>query len=192
MKKRLLLVALSALLAAACQQSRNTGSTVSADSLKTVYLALNDSVTANWKRLTDSDDEKISDVKRLLQEISHTTVHNRALLDSLVRMQATLTAKRYTMETMVSEQIDAYDLATDSLVQRIPRLMASVPDLESYPLCAELSQEIDSAGQAVLLHRIHYDKYAKLHNQFIREHAADLQKTGYANQKPKPLFQLGA
>ena len=190
-KKQLFLVALSALLATACQQTRNAGSTIGADSLKTTYLALNDSVTRTWQRMTDSDDEKISNVKRLLQEISYTKVHNRALLDSLLRMQTALPAKRYTMETMVSEQIDAYDQATDSLLQQIPRLMASVPDLESYPLCAKLSQEIDSANQAVLMNRIHYDKYAKLYNQFIREHADALEKTGYAKQKPKPLFQLG-
>ncbi|MES2733132.1 MAG: LemA family protein [Bacteroidota bacterium] len=192
MKNRLLLFVLSIALLVSCKQTQNTNRIKDADSLKTQFTALNDSITSSWQVMMTSDSTKLGNIKRLLQEVSYSKVHNQPLLDSLMQQQAALLEKRYTIETMTSDKIDAYDAATDLLLGQLPRLTASVPDLERYPLCAELSQEIDAASQAVLLHRIHYDKYAKQYNQFISDYSKDLAELGYTGLKPKLLFQLSS
>jgi hypothetical protein len=179
-------------LSVSCKQSRNANRIKDMDSLKSMFMGLTDSVDVSWKAMIEKDDNKISNIKRLLQEVSYTKTHNQSLLDSLQRLQTTLTSKRYTPETMASERIDAYDLATDSLVTALPRLMASVPNIESYPLCAELNQEIQAANESVLVERIHYDKHARAYNQFVKEYSKELKEVGYENLQPKMLFQLGS
>ena len=191
MKKTLWLFTLVVITFSSCKQTRPKQER-NADSLRTEFKVLNDSIQVAWQVMMGSDSAKLGNVKRLLQEVSYTKVHDQALLDSLLRLQAALPAQRYTMETMTSEKIDAYDLATDSLLRRLPQLMASVPDLDRYPLCAQLMQEIEAANQALLLHRVHYDNYAKEYNRLISEYGSELEKLGYASLQPKRLFQLGA
>jgi len=191
MKKNILFLFLSFAFILSCKQSRNSNRIKDLDSLKTEFNILNDSLAANWKVMMDSDSAKLGNIKRLLQEVSYTKVHDKLLLDSLTRMQSTLMGQRYTIETMTSDKIDAYDAATDALLNRLPHLAASIPDLDRYPLYTELSQEIDSAHQAVLIHRIHYDKYARQYNDMIQKYGKELAKAGYTDLKPKLLFQLG-
>jgi len=191
MKKNILFLLLSFAFIFSCKQGRNSNRIKDLDSLKTEFSTLNDSLTSTWKVMMDSDSAKLGNIKRLLQEVSYTKVHNKLLLDSLTQMQSNLVGQRYTIETMTSDKIDAYDAATDALLNRLPRLAASVPDLDRYPLYTELSQEIDSAHQAVLIHRIHYDKYARQYNNMIQKYGKELAKAGYTDLKPKLLFQLG-
>jgi hypothetical protein len=191
MKKNILFLLLSFAFIFSCKQGRNSSRIKDLDSLKTEFSTLNDSLTSTWKVMMDSDSAKLGNIKRLLQEVSYTKVHNKLLLDSLTQMQSNLVGQRYTIETMTSDKIDAYDAATDALLSRLPRLAASVPDLDRYPLYTELSQEIDSAHQAVLLHRIHYDKYARQYNDMIQKYGKELAQAGYTDLKPKLLFQLG-
>jgi hypothetical protein len=191
MKKNLLLLFLSFALILSCKQSRNSNCIKDLDSLKTEFNTLNDSLTSTWKVMMESDSAKLGNIKRLLQEVSYTKVHNKPLLDSLMQMRMELSEQRYTMETMTSDKIDNYDAATEALLNRLPQLASSVPDLERYPLYSELSQEIDAANQAVLLHRIHYDKYARQYNEMIQKYGKELAGAGYTDLKPKLLFQLG-
>jgi hypothetical protein len=191
MKKNILLLFLGFALILSCKQNRNSNRIKDLDSLKTEFTILNDSLTSTWKLMIESDSAKLGNIKRLLQEVSYTKAHNQTLLDSLTQMQSNLTAQRYTMETMTSDRIDTYDAGTEALLNRLPRLAASVPDLDRYPLYAELSQEIDAAHQAVLLHRIHYDKYARQYNEMLQKYGKELAGAGYKDLKPKLLFQLG-
>jgi hypothetical protein len=192
MKNNVLFVIMAFALLFSCKQTRQSNRIKDLDSLKTEFAAINDSVASTWKEMADSDSSKLGNLKRLLQEVSYTKVHNQPLLDSLMQMQANLVEMRYNAETMTSEKIDAYDAATDDLLSRLPRLAASVPDLERYPLYTQLSEEIDSAHQAVLIHRIHYDKYAKQYNELIHQYKKELESLGYSNLKPRLLFQLGS
>ena len=175
-----------------CQKNRNANRTMDADSLRNVYTALRDSLDTSWEAMSQTDEAKHGNLKRLLQEVAYAKVYNRPLLDSLQRMHAALPGKRYTPQTMVSDRIDAYDLATDSLVSALPQLLASVPDIESYPLCAELSQEIQAANEGVLVERIHYDKHARAYNEFVKQYAEELKEAGYTDLEPKLLFQLAS
>lgn len=192
MKNTFVFAILLTCLSVSCKQSRNANRIKDMDSLKSMFKGLTDSVDVSRKAMIETDDNKISNIKRLLQEVSYTKTHNPSLLDSLQRLQTALPGKRYTPETMASERIDTYDLATDSLISALPRLMAGVPNIESYPLCAELNQEIQAANEGVLVERIHYDKHARAYNQFVKEYSKELKEGGYENLQPKSLFQLGS
>jgi len=192
MKNSFVFAILLICLSVSCKQSRNANRIKDMDSLKNVFQGLTDSVDVSWRAMIKTDDNKIMSIKRLLQEVSYTKTHNTPLLDSLQSMQTALPGKRYTSETMISEQIDAYDFATDSLISSLPRLLASVPNIESYPLCTELNQEIQAANEGILVERIHYDKHARAYNQFVKEYAKELKEVGYGDLMPKKLFQLGS
>jgi hypothetical protein len=156
---------------------------------------LNDSISQVWALMIKSDDQKIADVKRLLQEISYTDKPSVIELMKLQKLQEQLTSKRYTQETMAeSKRIDDYDMATDSLIKRTLQLTANTAGIESHPLAQELADDIMEADTDVVRYRALYDSYVKRYNAYISKNEKQLKKLGepYASFKKKPLFELGS
>jgi predicted nucleic acid-binding Zn-ribbon protein len=156
---------------------------------------LNDSISKVWALMIKSDDQKIADIKRLLQEISYTDKPSVIELMKLQKLQEQLASKRYDQETMAeSKKIDDYDMATDSLIKRTLQLTASTAGIESHPLAQELADDIMEADTDVVRYRAMYDSYVKRYNAYISKNEKQLKKLGepYASFKKKPLFELGS
>lgn len=198
MRKTLKMVLLTFLCAAAysaCQRASEEKKaedlTLSVDSLSQSYSSLNDSLQAHWQVMVAEDDQKLADMRRLLQEISYFPVYNEARLDSLNNQLQELYEMRFEAETMTSEQIDQYDSASSALKSRVIRFAEEHPDIEKYPLVGQLIDSIESADQRVIFHRVRYDNYARDYNSFLetnREFVRKVDTTGL--HKKRPLFQL--
>jgi hypothetical protein len=155
---------------------------------------LSDSLNKVWTLMIKSDDQKIADIKRLLQEISYTDKPSVLDLMQLQKMQEQLAGKRYNQETMAeSKKIDDYDMATDSLIKRTMMLTSSTPGIENHPLAKELVDDIMESDNDVVRFRTLYDSWAKRYNVYIDKNEKQLKKLGepYASYQKKPLFELG-
>jgi hypothetical protein len=93
---------------------------------------------------------------------------------------------------MQSGNIDLYDAATDSLLKELKTFVISSPNVENYPLCSELLNDITALDNDVIMHRVKYDGWAKQYNALLDDQKEVLAKMGpeYANLKKMGLFQL--
>lgn len=145
--------------------------------------ALNDSCTKAWVMMLDSDNQKIKDIERLLQEISYIPNHNDNEVKRLSMKAKELTTLRYTEESVSTEQIDAYDKATDDLLKSVFELKRTTKGVEQYTLTEELDQSIREADGKVINYRVLYDAWAQKYNEA-------LQKSKNTEFKKKITFQI--
>ena len=178
----------------ACQRAsdeRRAGE-VAPDSVIYVYNSLSDSVRVAWEEISTTEDGKLSDMKRLLQEISYTPNYNTARHDSLYNALQAVYALRFEAETMTSERIDKYDSAVARLQRDIIDFARSNPSFESYPLMARLADSIQAADQRTLFLRVRYDNFANDYNDFLKGNRGSLIQPSDTVQplSERPLFQL--
>lgn len=154
-----------------------------------LFVAQTDS---SWKVMLESDDNKIADIKRLLLEISYTENHDSKKLKDLQQKAESLIALRYKQNSMRSEEIDNYDLATASLVKETLDFAEETKELESHPIAESLKNEILDKDNEVIMYRIRYDQDAKEFNSFLEKNGGKLNKLGspYSSYKKLPLFEL--
>jgi hypothetical protein len=175
------------------KEVKNTETTtVKTEQIRMELGQLNDSINKVWTIMLQSDDQKIADIKRLLQEISYTDKPNTKELTIVQKMQEQLVGKRYDMETMTdSKKIDEFDMATDSLIKRTMLLSASTAGLEAHPLAKELVNDIMEADNNVVRYRTLYDTWTKIYNNTLQKYEKQLPELGepYASFRKKPLFQ---
>ena len=138
------------------------------------------------------DDEKLYNLRRLLQEVEYSGSYNRLTLDSLKNQIEQLAATRYDQQSMSdSEKINLYDSMTNQVLGEITIYTTRLEQFEQYPLMGQLLQEVFEADERVLHYRISYDKSAKQYNSFIDAYQDDLQLTAQGQElQPKPLFEL--
>jgi len=182
-----------ALILVACNKNSSTTLTPTAvDSLKTVYLDINSEMDTAWNVMMKDDDEKLQNLKRILQEVEYSGNYNRLKLDSLMNEIDVLLSVRYDQQSMAdSELINKYDDMTTQVLGNVTNFTTGLVQFEQYPTMGQLLQEVFEADDRVLRYRIDYDKTAKQFNAFIEAHESDLQLV--AKQKilqPKPLFEL--
>jgi hypothetical protein len=163
------------------------------DQLLVQLKTLEDSMNVAWTSMIQEDDLKLSYTKRLLEEVSYTKKYDVIGQAKLMEQYKALKGKRFGgQEVTDSESIDRYDAATDSLLKAVNALVSSTPNVENYPLCGELVQEITAMDNNVVLKRIAYDKWALQYNQLLEEQKESLSKLGppSSEKKKKRLFQL--
>ena len=198
MRKTIRIVFIALLCAAAytaCQRAseekKEGKRQLSVDSLNQTYRSLNDSLTARWEVIVADEDQKLADMRRLLQEISYFPIYNKARLDTLQQQLQQVYEMRFDPETLTSEQIDRYDSAASALKTKIIQFAQEHPDVEQYPLVGQLIDSIEAADQRVLFHRVKYDNYARDYNAFLetnREFVRKIDTTGL--HRERTLFQL--
>lgn len=196
MKKLRLIFILLIAITFACERksTTNEASGKKVDRVKKEIDVLVDSMDTAWKVMIQSDNEKLADIKRLLDEVSYTKKYDVLAHDSLVTLQKKLTSKRYDQKSMsVSQKIDAYDLATDSLIRAAVKLTGSTPNIESHPLAQTLLNDIMEADNKVVVYRTQYDRWAREFNNYVEKHDKQLEKLGepYKSYEKRPLFSLG-
>lgn len=181
------------LLAFACERGKKAEKVVSVDSLRTQLQVLNDSLYKDWHEMKASDDQKLNYVKRLLQEMSYSYQYDKALHDSVLRVQEELFASRFQNPYQVrSEKIDAYDASTDRLILLLNQFIQASPEHEKCSLCKELYTDIKKANDDVIIYRKHYDEKVRAYNDFIKKHKDELLtiNPAYDTLKTVSSFQL--
>lgn len=191
--KSILLIFFVAIILGACNKNTSTSLTPTAiDSLKTVFQDINTQLEAAWNTMMQDDDDKLSNLTRILQEVEYSGDYNRLKLDSLKKDIDQLAAVRYDQQTMSdSDLINFYDSMTTQAMGEVTVFTTRLSQFDQYPLMGQLIQEVFEADDRILRFRIDYDRAAKQYNSFIEEHEPDLPLV--AKQKvlqPKPLFEL--
>jgi len=150
---------------------------------------LRDSADKAWDKMIKSDDQKVDDLARLLQEISYCKKYNALLLDSLNEVVKTLKDKRYKQLTMLSPEIDQYDELTNLVISRVKYLARTTGELKSHPIAETLFNDIAAADNDVVRYRSLYDHFAMEYNDFLDKNKELLGEN--VNDFPKlPLFSV--
>lgn len=176
-----------------CESQKSTSQS-DLDSLMIKYQALVDSVDANWTVMMADDDEKHMLMKRLLLEVSYTNNYDKARFQELNQKVEKLRSFRYDQKSMSdSDLIDAYDSATWALTDQIILFARSHPRYADYPMMQELIEDINAKNNYVLMHRIHYDSWAKQLNSFKKNNLDKLMDADPdMKSQEMPLFQLAS
>ena len=160
------------------------------DSVKMVLVSLQDSTSKTWQTMIREDDQKITYLKRLIDEVSYTKVYDKVVYDSLATGIETLKAIRYDQNSMAdSDKIDLYDETTAEIVNKVLTFAQDHPKYEDYPIMAELINDILDADNKVIYRRVDYDNIAIEYNKFIEHNQELIRKSGNV-VSVKPLFQL--
>jgi len=175
-----------------CGDNKQTSDGGQADSLLIKYKVLMDSVENNWAVMIADDDDKHVLMKRLLLEVSYTNNYDKARFQELTDMVDHLKTMRYDQKSMSnSASIDVYDSATFDLSDQIIVFARSHPRFVDTPLMAELIDDINAKNNYILMHRIHYDNWAKELNLFKENNKKKVLSGGSAIEaESMPLFEL--
>ena len=168
-----------------CSGKRNSTrlTTQDIDSINVRAVMLQDSIQATWKVMQSEDDEKLTYMKRLIDEVSYTNVYDQQTYDSLAQSIEQLKAMRYDDRSMAnSESIDQYDSATRSVLNRVITFAENHPKYEDYPIMKELIDDIIAFDQRVIYRRVDYDNFIETNQKVFSENGKNYTK--------KPLFQL--
>ncbi|HET9503782.1 MAG TPA: hypothetical protein VFO93_09580 [Hymenobacter sp.] len=155
------------------------------------FTILRDSAESSWQRMMSSDDQKLADVRALLQALKKQP-RLAAGLGTLGEQATRLRALRYDRQSMAtSALIDRYDAAQDSVLK--PLLQLAAPDGNApTEAIRDHVEHIMKADADVLGYRARYDAAAKAYNAYLRVHQAEFNQMGakYARLQPLPLFEL--
>ena len=145
---------------------------------------------ATWDTVINADDAKMSDIKRLLDEISYCEGVDEKKLKTLYDYFETVRAMRYNQDNINGDLIDAYDYAQDKLITETNALAESTPNIEAHPLAIELIDDIIKADGMTFSKRGDYDICAKKINNVLKQYPHLVQKLGtpYSNYKKLGIF----
>lgn len=176
------------------KEAHKTAVAVKTDAnLKAEIDMLSDTLQTRWNEMIRSDEEKIADIQRLLQEISYTPAFDEKQVKTLAEASKRLSAKRYDRRSMAdSDKIDAYDMAQDSVLKPLYALTLATPAIDNYPLAAKLVTDIQERDNDVVIYRSRYDMVAKELNSYIRNYGEQLKRLGapYDTLRELPLFEI--
>jgi hypothetical protein len=153
---------------------------------------LRDSADVNWQRMMGSDDQKLADVRALLQDLKKQPRFDAAQVRTLNEQATRLKPQRYDRQSMASsELIDHYDAAQDSVLRPLLRLAAPDGNAPTAQI-RDYIEHIMQADADIVSYRAHYDAAAKAYNAYLLLHQAELAKMGgkYMHLRPLPLFEL--
>ncbi len=198
MKKIFLFITIISFLSlVSCEEKRtsvvsdSTKTTLSGNDPLSVLKGMRDSTDKAWELMIKSDDQKIDDIARLLQEISYCKSYNAMLLDSLTDVVKTMKDKRYKQSTMLSEEIDQYDEFTNLIISRTKYLARTTQELKSHPIAETLYNDIAKADNDVARYRSLYDRFAMEYNSYLEANKEALGENA-KDFKKLPVFSLSA
>jgi hypothetical protein len=153
---------------------------------------LRDSADSNWQRMMTSDDQKLTEVHGLLQDLKKQPRLNATQVRALTEQAGRIKPQRYDRQSMASSDvIDQYDAAQDSVLKPLVQLAAPDGNAPTARI-RDYVEHIMLADANVVSYRAHYDAAAKAYNAYLRGHQAELAQMGdqYARLRPLPLFEL--
>jgi type IV pilus biogenesis protein CpaD/CtpE len=157
---------------------------------KAQFDILRDSVDLKWRKMTESDDQKIGVTRLLLRELQGKPGIDAAQVQGLERANARLKTRRYNQQTMASsELIDQYDNAQDSLLHALYPVAAPNGNAPT-ETARDFVEGIQQIDAGVVPFRLQYNQAARQYNEYLKLHQPEIQSLGgkYAEAKPLPLF----
>ena len=202
MKKSLIIISAIALTLLSCKDSKNNDAENNSEETTIeeitytsmdIKLLLDSAVTlanSSWDSVTVADDNKMADIKRLLDEISYSDGADDKRLKELYAYFEEVKAMRYTQDNITGDLIDGYDAAQDSLISSVNALAESTPNIEAHPLAIELMDDIVKADGMTFSKRGDYDIWAKQINNTIKNHPELVEELGkpYTNYQKLGIF----
>ena len=161
------------------------------DSLRAHFLTIEDSLLYRWNLMIKDDNERISDLDRLLDELKYAQALDSNFIIELKEELKSVKSSRYYMTKLTSEQIDWYDSASFEISGQVLELTRSFEEVNRYPYMDELVNSVNQRESDILMFRIKYDNIAKEHNRFVDEHVNILEQIDpeYIHTH-LPLFEL--
>ncbi|MFN3402831.1 MAG: hypothetical protein ACK40G_01975 [Cytophagaceae bacterium] len=161
-------------------------------SFKTQLDILVDSMSVSWNTMESSDANKISGLKRILDELSYAEKVNNVEMESILNSYQKVVISKLNPTDMTDEKIDEYDRLSDILIKKVFHLIDSLPDTENYPIIASLKSDISKADENLVIYRYKYDKWANQYNKKIEGKEKKLRKMGspYNQYKKRKLFAI--
>ncbi len=153
---------------------------------------LRDSTDHRWQRMIASDDQKLSDMRALLDDLKKQPRLDAAQVRALSQATASIRPQRYDRRSMADAKLsDHYDTMQDSVLHPLYRLAAPDGNAPTARI-RDYVEHIMQADADVVRYRVRYDEAAKAYNAYLQVHQADLNKLGgkYAGLRPLPLFEL--
>jgi hypothetical protein len=154
---------------------------------------ITDSLNYSWDAMIVSDDQKIEDIKSILDDASKLESRENIQIRELQKLSKAIRSKRFNEHTMEdSKKIDAYDMATDSLITQTLSLLNNIPALDTLPKTKFLKEQIINDDNNVIIYRIHYDNWVRVYNDYLERHQGKLRKMKkpYSGYTKRPLFEL--
>jgi hypothetical protein len=182
------------LVSLGCDSKKQTDDTsfTRTDSLRDMYLTLQDSLLGTWNVMINDDNHKIKAMKGLLHEVQIGGQFVPGDLKAYEQRVDQLCRIRYTSKTMWNaDVVEEYDFASASLVSELIALAESYTAFSYNTTLQKLVEEIRAADMRVENYRADYDAIAIRYNQFIEENRELL--TEIADKEKidkKPLFQM--
>ena len=199
MKKLIPILIITTLFAVGCKKStkdnnENSESTEIVEyTPKDIKILLDSTLKlANftWDSVIYLDDEKMSNIKRLLDEISYCEGSDEKKLKELNALHNEVKNIRYNQDNITSDLIDNYDKYQDQLISETIQLAESTPNIEAHPLAIELIEEITTADGMTFSKRGDYDIWAKKINKTLKDYPELVKELGapYSNYRKLGIF----
>lgn len=147
-----------------------------------------DSMVMFWDSLRLDDSLKMSNIKRLLQEVTYCNEYDEASVAKLTEDIKSLEKMRLQLGTLSDKAISEYDQSMEKLIKELYELKEKTNELESHMIVEDLVNQInESELNNVIRFRSSYDYYAKLYNE-KRAEWSKIQLDSFPNKFP--LFSL--
>lgn len=159
-----------------CKQNQKTGSQPDPLVQKLdLYYAKADT---SWSRMMASDDAKISNLKRLADELLLIDGSNEKNLQLLRNKADTLPLIRYDRRNLRENgKIDTYDMATNEVIAGLRKEISDNPNAIKYQIVNQLVSEIIQADDSVLMFRKEYDRTLDSVRLFKKRQKRELKKS---------------
>lgn len=159
--------------------------------VKSDLLKLQQEMDAAWIEMITSDDQKIVNLQSLLARIGRDKSYDKKTLTDLLTVTNNLKKQRYSQKEITSvAAVDSYDSVQVKLMDDTNNLISSSNLTERDTVAAQLSNKIQEDDSRVPILRGHYDKAAKVFNQYLKDYQPQIRNLGppYNDLKPMPLF----
>lgn len=200
MKKYSAYILLALITFSACKKTKKkedkneeeiTTTQLTSDQIKVLLDSSIVKVNATWDSLILQDDNKMKDIKRLLDEVSYNAASDEKRLKELYKLYDLASETRYTLDNINDANIDKYDEIQNKLITAANELAESTPNIEGQPLAIELMNDISEADGMVFSKRGDYDMWAKQINTTLTDYTDKVNELGvpYTNQKQLGTFE---
>jgi len=149
-------------------------------------------VDSAWTEMMKSDDLKMSNMDRLVEELKLIEGSSAISLNALSLDVKNLKSYRYRISSIKEDGIiDRYDSITDKVYLTLKAEINRNPKTIKYQIIHLLSSEIQLADDSVLLYRKNYDKQVDSYNSFVKRNRKNLESNSSQSKLVKySLFRL--
>jgi len=154
---------------------KDSGKSNSTSKMISDFENFNYAIDSSWKKMMKSDDLKIDNMARLVEELQLVDGSSESELNALSSEVKNLKSIRYDIATIKdSKLIDLYDSATNKVIFDAKEEFRKNPNAVKYQIINQLISEIQLADDSVLLYRKDYDKQVDVYNSFVKKNRNEL------------------